>query len=161
MSPSFVAVSRTALASGRPAGLASALACGLGVLPWAIGAILGIVIVFHQAPWLYAILKAAGGLYVLYHAMMVWRHAASPIGAVDRIPRQTLSQAFGRTFLTQITNPKVAVFFSAIFVSVLPPDPPMWIMVAIVAIVLPTRRFGIRLSRSACRRRDRAPSICA
>src|SRR6202007_2105666 len=71
--PSFITVSRTALASGRSAGLASALACGFGVLPWAIGALLGIVIVFKQAPWLYVALKAAGGLYLLYLAVMVWR----------------------------------------------------------------------------------------
>ena len=133
--PSFITVSRTALASGRQAGLASALACGFGVLPWAIGAILGVVIVFNQAPWLYAALKAAGGLYLLYLALMVWRHARSPIEIADSDPRQTLGQALGQTFLTQITNPKVAVFFSAIFVSVLPPDPPLWMMVAILSIV--------------------------
>ena len=133
--PSFITVSRTALASGRSVGLASAFACGFGVLPWAIAAILGIVIVFNQAPWLYAALKAAGGLYLLYLAVTVWRHARSPIEVGDAIPRQTLSQAFAQTFLVQITNPKVAVFFSAIFVSVLPPNPPLWTMVAILAIV--------------------------
>jgi threonine/homoserine/homoserine lactone efflux protein len=133
--PSFITVSRTSLASGRLAGLASALACGLGVLPWTIGAILGIVTVFNQAPWLYAALKAAGGLYLLYLAVTVWRHAASPIEFAYGIPRQTLSQAFGQTFLTQISNPKVAVFFSAIFVSVLPPDPPLWMVGAILFIV--------------------------
>src|SRR5262245_58807638 len=57
--PNFITLSRTAPASGRSAGLASALACGLRVLPWAIGAILGIMIVFNQAPWLYAVLKTA------------------------------------------------------------------------------------------------------
>src|SRR5262245_22551275 len=112
--PSFITVSRTALVSGRSAGLASALACGFGVLPWAIGAMLGIMIVFNRAPWLYAALKAAGGLYLLFLAVMVWRHAASPIAVGDGVPRQTLSQAFRQTFLIQITNPKVAVFFSAI-----------------------------------------------
>lgn len=133
--PSFIAVSRTALASGRPAGLASALACGLGVLPWATAAILGIVIVFKQAPWLYAALKAAGGLYLLYLAVLVWRHAAMRLDVGDAAPRQTLGQAFAQTFFIQISNPKVAVFFSAIFVSVLPPDPPLWMMAAIWIIV--------------------------
>jgi threonine/homoserine/homoserine lactone efflux protein len=133
--PSFITVSRTALASGRSAGLASALACGFGVLPWAIGALLGVVIVFKQAPWLYAALKIAGGLYLLYLAVMVWRHTASPIEVADGVAQQTLSQAFAQTFLTQITNPKVAVFFSAILVSVLPADPPLWMMVAILAVV--------------------------
>jgi threonine/homoserine/homoserine lactone efflux protein len=133
--PSFITVSRTALGSGRAAGLASALACGLGVLPWAIGAMLGIVIVFKQAPWLYAALKAVGGLYLIYLAVMLWRYAASPVALVGSGAPQTLGQAFAQTFLTQVTNPKVAVFFSAIFVSVLPPDPPLWMAAAILGIV--------------------------
>src|SRR5215510_14923440 len=91
--PSFITVSRTALGSGRSAGLASAFACGFGVLPWAIAAILGIVIVFNQAPWLYTALKAAGGLYLLYLAVTVWRQAASPIELADGLRRQTPSQA--------------------------------------------------------------------
>jgi threonine/homoserine/homoserine lactone efflux protein len=154
--PSFLTVSRTALASGRGAALASALACGFGVLPWAIGAILGIGIVFNQAPWLYATLKAAGGLYLLYLAAMLWQHAASPIEVADGLPRQTLSQAFGQTFLTQITNPKVAVFFSAIFVSVLPPNPPPWMMAAILVIVFANEAAWysiVALSLSAARPR--------
>ena len=133
--PSFITVSRTALVSGRQAGLASALACGFGVLPWAVGAILGVVILFQQTPWLYAALKAAGGLYLLFLAVMVWQHAGSPIEVADSEPRRSLGQAFSQTFLTQITNPKVAVFFSAIFVSVLPQDPPPWVVVAILSIV--------------------------
>jgi len=133
--PSFITVSRTALASGRPAALAAALACGFGVLPWAIGAMLGLALVFNQAPWLYATLKVAGGLYLLYLAQMVWRHGASPIELADEAPRQTIRQAFGQTFLIQISNPKVVVFFSAIFASVLPPELPLWMMVAIAACV--------------------------
>jgi threonine/homoserine/homoserine lactone efflux protein len=129
--PSFITASRTALVSGRQAGLASALACGFGVFPWAVGAILGVVILLHQTPWLYAALKAAGGLYLLVLAVMVWQHAGSPIEVADSEPRRSLGQAFGQTFLTQITNPKVAVFFSAIFVSVLPPDPAPWVVVAL------------------------------
>ncbi|MGD9802392.1 MAG: LysE family translocator [Hyphomicrobiaceae bacterium] len=133
--PSFIAVSRISLASGRQAGLASALACGLGVLPWAIGAVLGLVIVLTQAPWLYMVLKAAGGFYLLYLAGMAWKHASLPIDVDGAAPRQSLGNAFQQTFLIQITNPKVAIFFSAIFVSVLPPDPPLWMVATILVIV--------------------------
>jgi threonine/homoserine/homoserine lactone efflux protein len=133
--PSFIAVSRLSLASGRRAGLASALACGLGVLPWAVGALLGLVIVLNRAPWLYMALKAAGGFYLLYLAVMAWKHASLPIAVDGTAPRQALGQAFQQTFLIQITNPKVAIFFSAIFVSVLPPDPPLWMVAAILGIV--------------------------
>ncbi len=137
MSPgqSFLVVSRTALMSGRPAGVASALGMGLGVLPWAVGAMLGLAVLFAQAPWLYAALRVAGGLYLIYVAVMVWRHAADPIVMTGVGERVSTSAALWQACLTQIANPKVAVFFGSIFVAVLPPSPPLWLAAAILGIV--------------------------
>jgi threonine/homoserine/homoserine lactone efflux protein len=137
MSPgqSFLVVSRTALVSGRPAGVASALGMGIGVLPWAVGAMLGLAVLFAQAPWLYAALRIAGGLYLIYVAVMVWRHAADPVAMADDGERVSTGTALRQACLTQIANPKVAVFFGSIFVAVLPPSPPLWLAAAILAIV--------------------------
>jgi threonine/homoserine/homoserine lactone efflux protein len=137
MSPgqAFIVVSRTALSSGRPAGMAATLACGLGVMPWAIGAILGLALLFQQSPLLYAGLKLAGGLYLIYVAIMVWRHAADPLAAPTTSSRQSPAKAFRDTFLMQIANPKVAVFFGSIFAAVLPANPPPWMIAAILTIV--------------------------
>ncbi len=139
MSPgqSFLLVSRTALSSGRPAALAATLGMGLGVLPWAIGAMLGLALLLQQAAWLYALLKIAGGLYLIYLAVMVWRHAPDPVVVTtDGATKQDLWPAFKTALLTQIANPKVVVFFGSIFVSVLPANPPLWMLGAILAIVL-------------------------
>jgi threonine/homoserine/homoserine lactone efflux protein len=38
-------------------------------------------------------------------------------------------------FLTQISNPKTAVFFGSIFVAMLPREVPGWMIVALIAIV--------------------------
>jgi threonine/homoserine/homoserine lactone efflux protein len=38
-------------------------------------------------------------------------------------------------FLTQISNPKAAVFFGSIFVAMLPREVPGWMIVALIAIV--------------------------
>jgi threonine/homoserine/homoserine lactone efflux protein len=38
-------------------------------------------------------------------------------------------------FLTQVSNPKVAVFFGSIFIAMLPSDVPLWMTLALVAIV--------------------------
>jgi threonine/homoserine/homoserine lactone efflux protein len=133
--PTFLLVSRTALISGRQAGVASALACGFGVLPWAIGAMLGLALLLKQAQWLYSGLKIAGGLYLIYLAVLVWRHAPDPIASGGAAPVLSSARAFSETFFAQLANPKVAVFFGAIFVSVLPPDPPLWLIGAILLIV--------------------------
>jgi threonine/homoserine/homoserine lactone efflux protein len=133
--PTFLLVSRTALTSGRSAGIAGALACGFGVLPWAIGAIFGLALLLKQAQWLYSGLKIAGGLYLIYLAVLVWRHANDPVLPNANGTSTSAARAFREAFLAQIANPKVAVFFGAIFVSVLPPDPPLWLIGVILLIV--------------------------
>jgi threonine/homoserine/homoserine lactone efflux protein len=134
MSPgaTFLVISRTALSSGRRPAVAGALACGLGALPWATAAILGLAVVFQQAQWLYSGLKILGGAYLLYLAWMVWSHAASPVEVAEEGQGKTAMQAFREAFLTQIANPKVAGFFASIIVTVLPANPP----VALIAIIL-------------------------
>ncbi len=133
--PTFLLISRSALASGRAAAFAGALACGLGVLPWAIGAMLGLALLFQQAQWLYSGLKLAGGLYLLYLAVMVWRHAPDAVSVRGDAPQTSISTAFRVALLAQLTNPKVAVFFGSIFVTVLPPDPSPALIGAILGIV--------------------------
>jgi threonine/homoserine/homoserine lactone efflux protein len=132
--PSFITVSRTALTSGRPAGLAAALACGIGELPWAIAALAGVALVFAQAQWLYGALKLLGGAYLIYLAVQVWRHADSPVDVEGDAPVQSLGSAFRETFVAHVANPKIAVFFSSIFVSVLPAELPVWMIVTILVI---------------------------
>lgn len=134
--PIFLVVVRAALLSGRMHGLMAALGCALGVMPWAIGAVVGLATLFEAAPWLYAGLKFFGGLYLIYLAVMIWRGADTPITERLDGQHQTLFQAFWQTLLSQLANPKVAVFFGSIFVSAMPVDPPRWMIFAILAIVL-------------------------
>jgi len=139
MSPgqSFLLVSRTALSAGRGAAFASAAGMAAGIAPWAIAAMLGLALLFAQAQWLYALIKIVGGAYLIYLAIMVWRHAPEPIAVAPQqaSARTALMPAFRDAFLTQITNPKVGVFFGSIFVTVLPPEAPLWLNAAIFALV--------------------------
>lgn len=134
--PTFLVVVRASLLSGRMHGFMAALGCAVGVMPWAIGAVVGLAALFKAAPWLYAGMKIGGGLYLIYLAVMIWRGADTPITEVIAGERQTLFQAFWQTLLSQLANPKVAVFFGSIFVSAMPANPPTWMIYAILAIVL-------------------------
>lgn len=139
--PAFVMISRTALSAGRAPAYAAALAMGIGVLFWAVGAMLGLALLFERAQWLYALVKVGGGLYLVYLAVMAWRGATMPVvlaqGAGSDAPDRGagLWPSFRDGFLTIIANPKVAVFFGSIFVAVLPPDPSPLVKLAILAIV--------------------------
>src|SRR4029450_12123873 len=97
---------------------------------------LGMAIVLQQAAWAYSLLKIAGGLYLIYLGVMVWRHAADSIELGTGHARQTQgSTAFRRGLLIQVTNPKVVIFFGSIFFALLPSEAPLWVMAVTVLIV--------------------------
>lgn len=133
---SFLVVSRTALSSGRTPALIATLGMGIGSVFWAAGAIAGLAVLFEQVGWLYVTLKIAAGLYLLFLAITLWRHADDSID-VEEIDTHTLSPlaALRLGFLTQIANPKVIVFFGSIFVALLPAQPPLWVIAATLTIV--------------------------
>lgn len=131
--PSFLITARTAVAQSRADGLKVALGLGAGTVIWSAAALLGLNAVFHAVPVLFMGMKAAGALFLLYMAFMIFRHAAEPLrieGGGER-----LSNPFLKGFLTQISNPKVAVFFGSIFIAMLPQDVPLWMVLSLIAIV--------------------------
>lgn len=132
--PSFIMVARTAVAASRGAGLAAALGMGLGGASFAGLALLGLIALLAQVPWLYAGLKILGGLYLLYLGAMIWRGARSPL-AVDGAARTAagLRRALLLGLMTQLSNPKTAVVYAGIFAALLPDAHglPLWLMLAV------------------------------
>src|SRR6202023_2061074 len=77
--PSFVFVSRTSLALSRRDGMAAALGMGIGGVIFAALALFGLQAVLAKVAGLYAGLRLAGGLYLLYVAFRLWRAAGAPL----------------------------------------------------------------------------------
>jgi threonine/homoserine/homoserine lactone efflux protein len=134
--PSFVVVSGLALSGGRRPALAAAIGMGVGAVVWAAAAIVGLAFVLQYVGWLYALLKVAGGLYLLFLAGLLWRQKVASLG-VQREARDApaLTRAFRSGLLTQLSNPKVAVFFGSIFFALLPSDPQPWVYAFCLAII--------------------------
>ena len=134
--PSFVLVAQTAVGSGRRAGLLAAFAMMLGAVAWAAAALYGLQALFARFAWLYLVMRIGGGLYLLYLAVMLWRHAPEPLPEPSAVVARTgAMQGFMRALLLQLSNPKVMVFFGSIFLALLPADPPGWMQAATLAIV--------------------------
>jgi len=134
--PSFVLVAQTAVGSGRRAGLLAAFAMMLGAVAWAAAALYGLQALFARFEWLYLAMRIGGGLYLLYLAVMLWRHAPEPLPEPGAVGGKTgAMQGFVRALLLQLSNPKVVVFFGSIFLALLPADPPGWMLAATLAIV--------------------------
>jgi len=131
--PSFVLVARTSIAVSRRDGLAAALGMGIGGVVFCALALLGLHAVLSSVAWLYAALKLAGGLYLAYLGVRIWRGAREPVVVADTGERRP--GGVGRSFLfalaTQLSNPKTAVVYASIFAALLPADPPLWVSVAL------------------------------
>ena len=139
--PSFVLVAQTAVGSGRRAGLLAALAMMLGAVIWAAAALYGLQALFARFEWLYLAMRIGGGLYLLYLAVMLWRHAPEPLPEPSAAGDKTTGdnagavQGFVHALLLQLSNPKVMVFFGSIFLALLPAHPPTGMQIATLAIV--------------------------
>jgi threonine/homoserine/homoserine lactone efflux protein len=157
--PSFVMALRTAASDGFGAALGLAGGLGLGAVIWAVAALFGLHLLFELAPALLTAFKVAGALFLLWIAVRTWRHAREPLpvaadGATPRGP----AAGFRLGLLTQLANPKPAVFFGAVFVGLVPPGTGTWALAALLAVIfvdetlwyaLVARLFSLEGARAA------------
>ena len=116
--------------AARYAALGVTLVAGL----WALLAILGVSTVFAMVPKLRFVLQLAGGLYLCWVAVRLWRSAAAAAAQAGAPPAP--AAAFRLGFFTNITNPKSALFFGSVFATALPHAPGAELLAAAVALVM-------------------------
>ncbi|MBR1121618.1 LysE family transporter [Bradyrhizobium lablabi] len=135
--PSFLLVSRISVAQSRAHGLAAAVGMGLGGTVFAGLALLGLAALLSQIAWLDSILKLAGGLYLIWLGIRIWQGATEPLPSVDAASAQdgTLLRSVVFGLLTQLSNPKTAVFYASVFAAMLPASPPASLLIALPPLV--------------------------
>lgn len=132
--PSFLVTARTAVARSRFDGVKVGLGIGAGTVIWSSAALLGLNVLFRAVPVLFLGMKIMGALFILWIALQIFRHADDPV-AIEGANGENGASPFMSGFLTQISNPKAAVFFGSIFIAMLPSAVPVWMMVALIALV--------------------------
>ena len=119
--PSFVLQIRTAATEGFRPAAGLALGFGLGAMIWAAAALLGLALLFQIVPPLFVALKIGGGLFLLWLGVQMWRHASEPLPtALPDQPPRGMASAIRLGLVTQLANPKPAIFFGAVFVGLVP-----------------------------------------
>jgi threonine efflux protein len=131
--PSFLITARTAVAKSRFDGFKVALGLAAGTVVWSSLALLGLNAVFHALPAVFIAMKIVGALFILWIAYQIFRHAAEPVEIGGE--NGTASNPFLKGFTTQMSNPKAAVFFGSIFIAMLPNVIPLWMTLALIALV--------------------------
>jgi threonine/homoserine/homoserine lactone efflux protein len=132
--PSFLVTARTAVAKSRFDGVKVGFGIGAGTVIWSSAALLGLNVLFRAVPVLFLGMKIVGALFILWIALQIFRHAADPV-VIESANGERVSSPFMNGFLTQISNPKAAVFFGSIFIAMLPSAVPLWMTIALIALV--------------------------
>ncbi|PZQ54862.1 MAG: threonine transporter [Phenylobacterium zucineum] len=150
--PSNFLTMRVAMRRGRGPALATAIGTALGCLIWCAAALIGLAALLAAAPWLYKTMRIAGGLYLVWFAIGLWRAKAEP--ASDEPPPGAARAAFWQGLAICLTNPKSVLFFASVFSAYVGPDTPDWVHYAAVAVVTLTClvwQAGLALAFSAVR----------
>ena len=109
---SLAVVPRHTLRGSARAGVSAGLAHAAGIGVYAAATVAGLAVVLRGFPQLEIAIRLAGSLFLLWLALGSWRAAARPAPEPDA---QAGANAVRDGFLIAFLNPKVALFFLALF----------------------------------------------
>jgi threonine/homoserine/homoserine lactone efflux protein len=121
--PDTALLVRNTLSGGRASGVATAAGVTLGILIWVVAASAGVVALLRASEPVFQLLKLAGAAYLAYLGLVsLWAavarrpHEPRLRGSAPLVPRR----AFRQGLLSNLGNPKIAVFFASLLPQFVP-----------------------------------------
>jgi len=160
--PDMLYVAARGAGEGRPAGIVSALGIGVGTLVHIALVAAGLAALLAAVPVAYMALRMGGAAYLVWLGVKALR-AAPGDGAVAELPPAPLGAIFRQGVITNVLNPKVALFFLAFLPQFVDPargDPALQVIVlgllfnvsgtlVNLAVALASSRVAARLRRTS------------
>lgn len=128
----FAVVIKNTLRCGKTTGLATAFGVGLGILVHMAYTLFGVAIILARSETLFSLVKYAGAAYLLWFAYRSFQSRKTNTNPVNDVKHIELSffQAVRQGFVVNVLNPKVTLFFVALFTNIVSPSTPLWIQVS-------------------------------
>jgi len=115
--PDTAITTRNALVGGRRAGLFTILGVSFGLLVWTLATGVGVAALLRASEPAFVALKIAGAIYLAALGVLAIRGALrrSGSGGTGHVERRTIAPrvALRQGVLTNLGNPKIAVFFTS------------------------------------------------
>ena len=108
---------------GARAGAVAALGIGAGCCVHILAAALGLSALLAASATAFTVVKLIGAAYLVYLGVSLWRSGPGKNGAAP-LPPVPLRRVFAQGVLTNVLNPKVALFFLAFLPQFVDPDTP-------------------------------------
>jgi threonine/homoserine/homoserine lactone efflux protein len=132
---------RNTLLGGRSAGILTALGVGCGLTIWALATSVGLVALLTASEPLFLAVKYAGAAYLIYLGAQALREAIWPARGRDAhsaaVPYRRLAPiaAFRQGFVSDLGNPKIAVFFPSLLPQFVPTGQPSFLSLLLLGFV--------------------------
>ncbi|CDZ45346.1 LysE family translocator [Neorhizobium galegae] len=137
--PNTLLVMRYALTAPRRVPILAAMGTITGTFCWGLAGWLGINVLFQAAPFAYVALKIVGGLYLVWLGSKIFldarksRQSADIAAARIDVPLKT---AYRMGLVTNLANPKSALFVASLFAATMPVGTPFLYGLAAIAVMV-------------------------
>jgi threonine/homoserine/homoserine lactone efflux protein len=101
------------IAQGREAGIASALGISAGTILHTCAVALGLSAILATSAVAFGVIKLLGGTYLIFLGIKMILERSGELSLPSNFRRRTTAAAFRQGVLTNVLNPKVALFFIA------------------------------------------------
>lgn len=129
--PGVLYVAARTLGQGRRAGFASMFGIEIGEVVWIAAAATGLAALLAASSDALTVLRYGGAAYLIYLGVQRWRQSET----VETPRPAPLGRIFAQGFVTQILNPKVAIFVIAFLPQFLDPGMPVLPQMAVLGAV--------------------------
>ncbi|NUU03067.1 LysE family translocator [Herbaspirillum robiniae] len=120
--PNMVYCVSRSICQGRMAGIISLCGVAVGFLVHMAAAAFGLTALFLAIPMAYDIVKFVGAAYLLWLAWNAVKPGGSSPFQTRELPPDSPATLFRMGFLTNVLNPKVAVFYMSLFPQFIHPE---------------------------------------
>ena len=117
----MILVMSRSVTHGTRAGLATAAGVSVGLMGHTLLATLGLGALLRTSDWLFTAIKLAGAAYLLYLGVQLLLTRSAKLAAAATAP-QSQARLFFTGALSNISNPKIAVFYFAFLPQFIPQD---------------------------------------
>jgi len=135
--PALLYTAAQTISHGRRAGFMAMLGIHLGCYLHVFAAAFGLSAVFKHVPELYVAVKLAGAFYLVWLGIGMIR-AKLAQGDAPATPSKTVKRALIDSFIVEVLNPKVALFFIALLPQFVDPagSLPVWAQFLILGTIV-------------------------
>ena len=120
--PDMLLIASRSISQGKASGFATLAGIQVGTYCHALAVALGLSELFLAVPVAYDVVRYAGAAYLLYLAWQAFRLTGTVFAPTPGLRRYPLGVVFRQGLLTNLLNPKMALFVLALFPQFVNPD---------------------------------------